>query len=167
MTGRSCCVESMASTIPTPLLDLLRGPTLLVRTGLWLLPPAQLDDAPDEAARLGIAAVDMREALLAVLPPTADFVALNANRVLELLDCVASHPAAGGCALVYNVDLLLARLTFAQRGDVWSFVYGGFPHRRTPLLITMPVTAHSLLPAAATLDQWQQVGRAYPLPELL
>jgi hypothetical protein len=152
----------MASTIPNTLLNLLRGPSLRVRTGLWLLPPEDLDDAPNEAARVGIDTVDLREELLAALPPATQFVALSSRRLLDLLDHVATQPAAGGCTLVYNLDLLLARLTLSQRKEVWEFVSIGFVHRTSALLFVMPDTARSLLPPPAALEDWSQVGRIYP-----
>ncbi len=155
----------MASTIPLSLLERLRDPTLHVRTGLWLVPPADLADVPNEAARVGIDLADMRHALLAKLPPNAHFVALDTNRVLELLDQVASHPRAGGCALVWNVDLLLARLPVAGRADVWSFILNGFSHRRSGLLLAMPATAHALLPTTTAIENWRRTARVYPLPE--
>ena len=157
--------STRTATMPLPVLELLRGPALRVRTGLWLLPPAELDDAPNEAARAGIDTVDLRHALLAELPLGAAFVALDTNHLLELLDQVASRPHAGACALVYNVDLLLARLPVAQRADVWSFVWDGFDHRRSALLLAMPTTAHALLPTTATLEQWRRADRVYPLSD--
>lgn len=152
----------MESTIPVELIERLCGPTLRVRTGIWLLPPQELDDAPNQAARIGIDTVDLRQMLLAALPEGASMVALSPSRIEELLDQIASRPASGGCVLVCNIDLLLARLTIAQREDVWSFVYDGFAHRRSALLLVMPATAHSLLPATTALGQWHLAARIYP-----
>lgn len=137
----------MPSMQPSELVALLRRQILRVRTGLWLISPNLLGDEHNEAVRLGVAGVDMRELLLGELPVDTAFVMLNADRVLQLLGQVAGQSHFGNCALVYNLDLLLARLTVLQRVDAWNSILDGIPHRQSGLILAMPGTAKSLLPS--------------------
>jgi hypothetical protein len=144
------------------LVALLRRQTLRVRTGLWLISPNLLGDEHNEAVRLGIAAVDMRELLLGELPADTAFVMLNADRVIQLLNQVADQAHFGNCALVYNLDLLLARLTVLQRVDAWDVVFEGLSYRRSGLVLTMPAKAKSLLPSHDRLGDLAAAGRLIP-----
>lgn len=131
---------------PSELVTLLRQ-HMRVRTGLWLISPNLLGDEHNEAVRLGVAAVDIREFLLGKLPADTAFVTLNENRVNQLLELIAGQAHFGNCALVYNLDLLLARLTVLQREDAWNFMLDGMPYRQSALILVMPSTAKSLLPS--------------------
>ena len=149
----------MASISPSDLITLLRGYRLRVRTGLWLLPSGLFGQEPDEAARLGIDAVDLRQQLLAGLPQDTSFCGLNVACVIELLDDICRRDRGSDCLLVYNFDLLLARLRHDERSEVWQLLYDGFPHRSRALLIVMPRGANALLPANPALQAWQRDGR--------
>lgn len=149
----------MASISPFDLISLLRGYRLRVRTGLWLLPRELLGQEPDEAARLGIDAVDLRQQLLAGLPQDTSFSGLNAACMIELLDDICRRDRGSDCVLVYNFDLLLARLRHDERSEVWQLLYDGFPHRSRALLIVMPRGANALLPTNQALQAWQRDGR--------
>ena len=149
----------MASISPSDLITLLRGYRLRVRTGLWLLPAQLFGQEPDEAARLGIDAVDLRKQLLDGLPESTCYSGLNAACVIELLDEICSRDQGSDCLLVYNFDLLLARLRHDERSEVWQLLYDGFPHRSRALLIVMPRGANALLPANQALQAWQRDGR--------
>jgi hypothetical protein len=87
------------------------------------------------------------------------FVTLDADKVLQLFDQVASQTHIGNCALVYNLDLLMARLTFQQRADVWDFIFDGPAYRRSSLLLAMPATAEFLLPSDYRLEELAAAGR--------
>ncbi len=147
---------------PSELAALLRRQILRVRTGLWLISPNLLGDEHNEAVRLGIAAVDMRELLLGELPADTAFVMLNADRVIQLLNQVADQAHFGNCALVYNLDLLLARLTALQRVDAWDVILDGIPYRQSGLILAMPGTAKSLLPSDNRLGDLAATGRLIP-----
>ena len=149
----------MASISPSDLITLLRGYRLRVRTGLWLLPRELLGQEPDEAARLGIDAVDLRQQLLAGLPRDTCYSGLNAACVMELLDDICRREQGSDCVLVYNFDLLLARLRHEERREIWELLCDGFPHRSRALLIVMPRSASALLPANQMLQAWRRDGR--------
>ena len=142
----------------TEVIAALRGPRFRVRTALWLLPPDAVGREPDAAARLGLDAADARRPILDALDPDSRFLGLDPERIVEALDAIASGPGRTDCALVYNLDLLVARLPFQARDALWDTLYRGFPHRRA-LLLTVPRTAEALLPRDGALDLWRRDGR--------
>ena len=149
----------MESLKPFELVSFLRRPDLRVRTGIWLMPSHLFGQEANEAARLGVMAVDVRGMLLDTIPSGAKFVPLDTDRILQLLNTVSYRKEQGNCVLVYNLDLLLARLTQQQRVDAWQFIFSGFGHRPCALLIGMPATASSLLPAGEMLNYWKEGKR--------
>jgi hypothetical protein len=150
---------------PAELVSFLRRPGLRVRTGIWLMSSHMIGHESNEGARLGVIVVDLRSLLLDSLPEGAQFVPLDADRVLQLLNTVSYRKDQGDCVLVYNLDLLLARLTYQQRVDFWQFTFTGFAYRPCALLLGMPATASSLLPAGETLNYWKQGKRLAVSPE--
>jgi hypothetical protein len=156
----------METTSLLDLLVLLRGSTLTVRTGLWLVPSTFFGQEQDEAARLGIDAVDVRLPILARLPAGTRFLGLTEASVLEALDVICQQKDGGDCVLVYNLDLLLAKLPRQDRVEFWHYLYRGFPHRSRGLLIVMPSQATHLLPAGQSLTDWGRDQRlvTYPQP---
>jgi hypothetical protein len=147
--------------VPTTLSEVvrqIRTLSLRVRVGLWLMPLALLGHEPAEAAQLGLEAVDLRLRLLNELPEGARFTGLTWERVVELIDEIVSTSGARDAVLVYNADLLLARLSYADRRYVWQQLATGLPHRTRGLLVVMPETADELLPLAEQLAVWQQEG---------
>jgi hypothetical protein len=112
----------------------------------------------DEAARLGIHAADAREPILATLAPDQKWIGLDADRIIEVLEIIIASPTYTDCSLVYNFDLLIARLGHQARDALWETIYGRYPHRR-PLLIAMPRGASALLPDEEYLDLWRRDGR--------
>ncbi len=145
----------MLTSSPREVVDLLKGSSLIHRTGIWLMPVAMLGKEPDHAARLNLDAVDIRAPLLESLPdPEVRFLGLSGDKVLQLLDHICEHAKGSNCILVYNVDLLLARLRMQERIYVWSQLYNAFPHRKRALLIVMPEGADHLLPPRTALKSW-------------
>lgn len=153
----------MESNTLSALVTALRAPSLRVRTGLWLMRLAEIGQERNEAARQGIEAVDLRANLLARLPPDAGYTGLSSQVFLELCEAVTQQPGAGDCALVYNIDLLLARLTRQERREVWQDLYQALPHRRRVLLLAMPETATELLPEG--LEMWVSARRLARIAE--
>lgn len=149
----------MDSTDLYELIKLLRGPTLTVRTGLWVAPPSLLGQEVDEAARLGIDAIDLRQPILASLPPGTRFLGLNITSLVSAFDSICRQPDGSDCMLVYNVDLLMAKLGHPAHLDVWRYLFRGIPHRSRSLLLFMPRTANHLLPSHQDQDAWRQERR--------
>lgn len=145
--------------MPFDLIELLSGLTLTVRTGLWLTPTRLLGQEQDAAARLGIDAVDLRTPIKPRLPAGTRFLALSTQTLVTALDDVCKQKDGSECLLVFNLDLLLARLPRQERLDFWRFMFSGFPHRSRGLLLQMPRIAEHLLPPNQMLDAWRHDGR--------
>ena len=136
------------------LVDFLQEKSLRLRTGIWLLPPRLLGNAANEAARLNVDSIDIRDSLLASLPEGTRFLGLTADRILELLQEVSEQFSDTECIHIFNLDLLLAKLPEEQRDAVWQSLYSAFPHRRHALLISMPEGASHLLPTGSAWQAW-------------
>lgn len=144
---------------PSNLVELLSGPTLIVRTGLWLAPTQLLGKEQDTAARMGIDAVDLRVVIKSSLPQGTRFLALSTQTLIAALDAVCHQASGSDCLLIFNLDLLLARLPRQDRLDFWHYVFNGFPHRSRGLLLVMPKNAEHLLPSNHIQDAWRHDGR--------
>lgn len=149
----------MPSTTLPELVTLLRGPSLTVRTGLWLAPLTILGRERDEAARLGIDAIDVREPILAAQPQGTRFLGLNEASMVDTLDTICRLPRLSDCVLVYNLDLPLARLSARERNQFWQILFTGFPHRSRGLLLLLPQQAHHLLPPQQAEEAWRNDNR--------
>lgn len=132
---------------------LIRANILRIRTGLWLLPATSLGQERNEAARLLVDAIDLRQRLIQHLPADTRFIGLTDQKVIELLDEVAEQEGQSDCALVYNLDLLLSNLKQQDIKNIWLHVIESMPHRSCALLITMPASATDLLPSDEQLVQ--------------
>lgn len=142
------------------LVDLLGSGQLVVATGLWLLPSAYVGHEEDEARRLDLKPVDLRARLLKILPEGTKVSGLSADRVVNLVDTVAQETGedyAG--AMVYNLDLLLSRLKYADQQIVWDDLFSALRHRPRGVLLTLPETAVNLLPSDDNLNKWQHEHR--------
>lgn len=144
---------------PAALRDRLRGRTLRSRTGLLLVPPNRLPDAPEIAARLGADAVDYACLVLESLPPGAKRLGITADSEQARLDGVAETMDGANIVLVHQLDLVISRLAMVDRGRFWRALREGFPQRRRALLLAMPTGAVHLLPEGAEWDAWQDGGR--------
>lgn len=149
----------MPLTTPTDVIQLLNSRTLRIRTGIWLVTNSVLGRESSEAVRLGIDAFDARQPILEGVAEQQRFLGLNSDRVVSTLDRISSSPQGTECLLVYNFDLLLARIRSDERAKVWQEIFLGLPHRLHALLIVMPNEAQHLLPNAEALAAWRSEGR--------
>lgn len=143
-------------------IERLRYGGLRVRTALWLLSVAQLGQLSDQAARLVIHLVDVRQPLLSTLAPDQRFLRLSAKEFITALDTLCHNDQLGDCLLVTNCDLILAGLSSQERKGAWETLYREFVHRPRALLIPMPRDAAPLLPTELQLDNWRKEGRLVP-----
>lgn len=141
------------------LLASLRSRRMRNRVGLWLVPAGQIGQAADAAARLGIDAQDLRQALLDRLPADTRFAGLSSQKLIDLLDTICKQPGSSDSVVVYHLDLLLSGLDYESQQDVWRTLWQGFPHRQRALLLVMPNTASHLLPNPSDVDAWRREGR--------
>lgn len=141
------------------LIAFLQRPTLRTRIGLWQMPLDYVGQEPVKATQLQIDAFDVRQAIQQQLPEGTRYVRLTFEKVLEALDLVASSQRWTGCALVYNLDLLLAGLKRDERQKVWESLLDGLPYRQRALLLAVPATATQVLPSEQLRHVWQREGR--------
>lgn len=141
------------------LIDRLRRHTFRTRVGIWRMPLDYVGQEADVAVRLGIEAVDVREPILQQLPEGTRFARLTDEKILEAFDNITSNICKKDCALVYNVDLLLASLTRERRQSVWQGLFDGLPRRTRALVVAIPVSAEQLLPTAQLLEALQRDER--------
>jgi hypothetical protein len=144
---------------PKALKEYLRTRMLRSRTGLLLVPPNQLGDVLEIAARLGVDLVDYAQVILASLPPEAKWAGITLDAEQARLDEIANAPSGNDVVLVAQFDLALARLPIADRGPLWRVLREGFAHRRRALILVMPEGATRLLPEGSEWDAWQDGKR--------
>lgn len=144
---------------PRDLVALLCSGQLRVATGLWLLPDEFVGKEDEEAYRLDLEPVDLRQRLLDALEPGTKYAGLSVDRLVTLIDGVTRERADRAGALIYNLDLLLARLTSADRQLVWDDLFKALPRRSRAILLTMPEAAEDLLPWREKLDLWRLDNR--------
>lgn len=141
------------------LIAFLRRHILRTRIGLWRMPLECVGQEPNVATRLQIEAFDIREPIQRQLPDGTRYVRLTFEKILEALDFVANSQGRMDCALVYNLDLLLASLKREGQQKVWESLLDGLPYRRRALLLAVPATAVQVLPSEALLEIWRRAGR--------
>ncbi|GAP17320.1 hypothetical protein [Levilinea saccharolytica] len=140
---------------PRELVELLSSGQLRVATGIWLLPIEYVGKEEEEAYRLGLEPVDLRNRLLQSLEPGTKYASLSADTIFRLVNDVSQEYGDWAGALIYNLDLLLARLNTEERSLIWQDLFAALPHRRRGVLITLPETASNLLPQEEMLNQWR------------
>jgi hypothetical protein len=123
------------------------------------MPLPYLGKEEDEAARLGIDALDIRRPILAGLPKGARFTGLSVVSLVEILDSIARAKDGSDCVLVYNLDLAVARLRRQERLEVWQSLFNDFGYRTRALVLAMPVNAELLLPTSEKMMAWRNDGR--------
>jgi hypothetical protein len=144
----------MKTSSPRELIDLLQKKSLRIRTGIWLLPVLTFGKETEQAARLNLDTIDIREPLLESLPEGTRFLGLSGDKVLQLMEQISNQRLGTECLLVCNVDLLLAKLRQQERANVWKHLFDSFPNRRHALLIAMPEGAEHLLPSLQAMKLW-------------
>lgn len=144
---------------PTEVIEALRHPGLRVRTGLWLLPPERLAELPDLAARAGISYADIRQPLLEDIAPDQRFLRLDVSEFILALDSLCRSSLASDCLLVGSADLLIAKLGYHEREELWETLFRGYPYRERGLLLAIPAGAGALLPADQQLEDWRAEWR--------
>jgi hypothetical protein len=133
--------------------------SLRCKTGIWLMPQGKVGDEENEAARLGLDAVDIRRVLLENLPEETSYADLSSERVQNLLHQIANRQQGSHCLLIYNLDLLLARLTMDERDAVWRYLKDALPHAKHALLIALPASAGQALLGDEHYRSWHKEDR--------
>lgn len=143
---------------PRELVSRLSDGTLLVRTGVALVPPQQMAAYEALALRWGAWAIDLVQRWLMQVPTGSRFLGLEAEALLRDLDAIATCVHERRCVLVANADVLVARLADSDRPRLWEFLFFSLKKRPTALLLLMPDGAEHLF-SAAEVDRWSRAGR--------
>ena len=136
----------MEYSAPAQVVSLIRASVLRIRTALWLLPPALIGQERNEAARLLVEAIDLRQVYLNKLPPNTPYLGLTGQKLIELIEDIVEEEGRSNCVLIYNLDLLLSRLSQPDIYFFWHHVFQSMPHRSRALLLSIPASAGDLLP---------------------
>lgn len=144
--------------MPPELVRHVTDGSLLVRTAVVLLPPQQVPEYQLLAIQWGAEPVDLAQRWLVRMPKDARFLALSLQSLLANLDDIARSTLGRRCALVANVDLLLARLPDDDRLRFWDYLFSSFKKRPTALLLLMPAGAEHLF-SSAEAERWYRAGR--------
>ena len=149
----------MAQTDPDTLVKFLLRGTSRTRVGLWRFPQKKIGKEGELAINLGVQAIDVSRYYYDRLPQGADHVRLDVSKVLGALDAIATSAGTSRCALIYNLDLLLAALREEERQQIWQSLFNSFPNRPRALIVAISETAHHLLPSEDLLGKWQEESR--------
>ncbi len=141
------------------LVQRLRSRTLRNRTGILLLPPTALQQIEDIAARLGIQSVDYRRLVLQRVPPGSRYAGISVDAERQTIDALLEDTLGKDCVLLYYLDLILARLEYAERQRLWTILFRETSNRSRALVLAMPATAKHLLPSADALCDWKKDAR--------
>ena len=134
----------------------LRRKAVTCKTGLLLLPRSRLGTEPNLAATNGMDAVDLAQVFVSKQSGDSDFVGITLQRLWKELDGIADSPDGSDCVLIYNVDLLLARLDSPDRQGLWRHLRQNPPHKRRAIVLLMPAEAAALLPSDNELTTWRR-----------
>ncbi len=141
------------------LVNYLRLGTARTRIGLWRVPLAKLGTEQEIAINLGIQAIDISKSYLERLPDGTKVVKATCSKVIDSIDSIASSVGPSDCVLIFNFDLLLAKLKIEETQQVWIDLFNHLPNRLRAILIMMPETALQLLPSDTLLEKWEKEGR--------
>ena len=137
----------MEYSAPAQVVSLIRASVLRIRTALWLLPQISIGQERNEAARLLVEAVDIRQILLNTLPPDTPYIGLTDQKLIELVEEIIEEDGRSNCILIYNLDLLLSRLKQQEINFFWHHIFESMPHRSRALFLCIPASAVDVLPS--------------------
>lgn len=137
----------------------LRSRALRNRTGILLLPQIETQKIEDIAARLGVQCVDYRRLVLQRVPPGSLSAGICVDAERQTIDALLEDTQGRDCVLLFQFDLILARMEYAERQRLWDVLFREMSNRSRALLLAMPVSAEHLLPSPDALDDWKKDAR--------
>ncbi len=140
-----------------------------VRIGVLLLPHKYLANEEDVAVRIGAQAVSLAQRVLDARAEGSAYLGLDVDDLLRHLDDLATakddvaQMRASDCDLVTNLDLLLAHFDERARDEFWREARDRLSQRSRALILTMPLSAHFLLPSIREWQSWEESKRVVTL----
>lgn len=126
--------------------------------GIWACNISRLGDEKNIAVQLGAEAVDLASKYQQGLNPDSVFLGINVGKLTELISTIGIQSGKTR-ALVYDVDILLSRLSPSQRKEFWEILLIGLIHNPRCLVLMIPESASKLLPSGEELDKWVKSKR--------
>ena len=123
------------------------------RFGIWCCESSDLGDEPNIAVRLGADPVNFAAFYKQKLDPQADFIGLDDKKITGFIAEIANSLGKLN-VLVYNLDLLLARMSSTQRNNFWENLFCGLVYHQRSLVILLPRNAEHLLPQGEARENW-------------
>ena len=111
------------------------------------------------AIRIQAEPLDAAAYFLKNMPDGASFVKLDANRLTDMIHKLANHRGENKNLLVYNIDLLLAKITEGEREFFWSTLSAGLAHSLRNVVLLIPEKAAGLLPEHKEKARWEDQER--------
>jgi hypothetical protein len=149
----------MAPNDALSLVKYLRRGTARTRIGLWRVPLAFIGTEQEIAISLGIQAIDISRYYFNKLPTGTKVVKTTSSKVIDSIDSIASSIGPSDCVLIFNFDLLLAKLKIEETQQVWVYLFNHLPNRLRAILIMMPETTLKLLPSDTLIEKWEKEDR--------
>ena len=128
------------------------------RFGIWCCESSDLGDEPNLAVRLGADPVNIAAYYKEKLDPQADFIGLDDKKITGYIADIANSLGKLK-VLVYNLDLLLARMSGTQRNNFWENLFSGLVYHQRSLVIMLPRAAEHVLPQGEDLEKWLNNNR--------
>ena len=142
------------------LVNLLCSPVLVNKTGILLIQLSLIGKEADLAAGLNLDSIDICGFYSKRLPVGGNYLALTWEKMINTLDAITQLPELSDCVLVYNIDLLLSKLTQKERNQTWDRLFWGFRHKDRAILLLISIESKNLIPDNKSLQIWVESNRA-------
>jgi len=127
--------------------------------GICMIETKDCSHERELAIKIQAEPLDAAADFLKNVPDGASFVKLDANRLTDMIHELANHRGADKNLLVYNIDLLLSKITEGERGIFWSTLSSGLAHTLRNVALLIPEKAASLLPEHKEKALWESQKR--------
>lgn len=141
----------MASLSPKQLVERLCRPAERYRTGVWLLEPTTLADAPNLVARLHSDSINAAQRWLQRVSPTARYAGIDSASLRQFLHNLCHEKGSSLCAALLHFDLLLSALPRQDQLATLDDFCERIPYPPRAVILVLPDTeplrnslAHSL-----------------------
>lgn len=149
----------MATLSPRRLVERLCRPAERYRTGVWLLEPNVLADAPNLAARLHCDSINAAQRWLQRLSPTARYAGINSASLSQFLRDLCHEKGSSLCAALLHFDLLLSALPRHEQQATLEDFCNRIPYPLRAVILVLPNTEPLRNSLAHALQMFEQSER--------
>ena len=144
--------------VSASLIDRLNDARFQQRVAVVVCPAHLLHDPDTIALQLSIGTVDAISMYRQRFLDGAGVVGITLLRLREMVSKLAHRRYDYRTMLVLNLDILLARLTEAERVGFWSYARNGVRKGQTGVLVLLPDTADPVFPPSERA-MWERTDR--------